>query len=270
MSEIALQWASASAWQASAGTLDAISPNALTVIDGRCPLCAHSIHVEMDGRAMDFREGLPCPGCASNARQRAATLVLFDELAGRNEVRVYATEQATPFYVALKRRLPRLSGSEYVRDLRLRLRLTRWLWRQGVHEVLHFADLTSLSRRDASLDAIVSLDVLEHVAEHRLALRECARVLRNGGRLVLTVPFQESMALSRRLARVRQDGTIEHLAEPEYHGDPVSGGVLCFHHFGWDLLDDMRAAGFSEATAWLVHAPEAAIPLPQWVLVARR
>jgi hypothetical protein len=26
------------------------------------------------------------------------------------------------------------------------------------------------------------------------------------------------------------------------------GGVLCYYHFGWDLLDRMRAAGFSQAS----------------------
>lgn len=35
--------------------------------------------------------------------------------------------------------------------------------------------------------------------------------------------------------------------EPEYHGDPVNpdGGILCFYHFGWQILVDLAAAGFS-------------------------
>ena len=269
MSGSALQWSTAAAWRADAGSPEPLPHD--FVVDGRCPLCADAIRVETTGRKICFREGLECPRCRTNARHRAAVVTLLEELHGREDARVYATEQATPFYVALKRRLSNLSGSEYVRDLRRRLRLTGWLWWHGVRECLHFADLTALKRRDASLDAIVSLDVLEHVSEHRLALRECARVLRPGGTLVRTVPFQESMLQSRRLARVRGDGTIEHLIpEPEYHGDPVSGGVLCFHHFGWDLLDDMREAGFAEACARRVHAPGAAIPQPLWVLVATR
>jgi hypothetical protein len=47
---------------------------------------------------------------------------------------------------------------------------------------------------------------------------------------------------------------VEHLEPPEYHGDPVNpeAGVLCFQHFGWRLLDDLREAGFRTAGARLV------------------
>lgn len=270
MSEPVSRWGNARAWHDAleAGFADAAVASSL--VEGSCPLCNESIRFETAGQDVDFREGLACPRCRTNARQRAAAIVLFDELGGRDQARVYATEQATPFYVALKRRLPHLAGSEYVRSVRKRLRLTLWLWRQGVREPLRFADLMSLTMADASLDAIVSLDVLEHIPDHRAALRECARVLRSGGVLVLTVPFYDALPQSRRLARMRSDGTIEHLAHPEYHGDPVSGGVLCFHHLGWDLLDDMRDAGFAEVTARRVQARGAAVPVSQWVLVARR
>jgi hypothetical protein len=43
-------------------------------------------------------------------------------------------------------------------------------------------------------------------------------------------------------ARIGADGAIEHLEPAEYHGDLVSGGVLCFHHFGWDLLEQARVS----------------------------
>jgi SAM-dependent methyltransferase len=43
-----------------------------------------------------------------------------------------------------------------------------------------------------SVDLVVALDVLEHV-DDRTALRECARILRDGGLLVLTVPAFPSL-----------------------------------------------------------------------------
>ena len=58
--------------------------------------------------------------------------------------------------------------------------------------------------------------------------------------------------------------------EPEYHGDPISGGVLCFHHFGWALLDDVREAGFADVAAYRVQDPAHALPHPHWVLRAIR
>lgn len=51
------------------------------------------------------------------------------------------------------------------------------------------ADLAALPLPDADVDLVVCTEVLEHVAAPGGALRELARVLRPGGRLLLTVPF---------------------------------------------------------------------------------
>jgi SAM-dependent methyltransferase len=50
------------------------------------------------------------------------------------------------------------------------------------------ADLTSLPFEDASFDAAVLGEVLEHIEDDRAALGEVARVLRPGGVLALSVP----------------------------------------------------------------------------------
>lgn len=50
------------------------------------------------------------------------------------------------------------------------------------------ADATHLPLADACLDLITALDVLEHVPDDAGAAAEIARVLRPGGRLVVTVP----------------------------------------------------------------------------------
>ena len=70
-------------------------------------------------------------------------------------------------------------------------------------------------------------------------------------------------------ARVLADGGIEHLLEPEIHGDPVAGGVLCYYHFGWDLLDALRAAGFRDATWHRVWSAREGL-FGLWTLVASR
>lgn len=43
---------------------------------------------------------------------------------------------------------------------------------------------------DAAFDNVVSFEVLEHLAEPRMMLSEAFRVLRAGGELTLSVPFQ--------------------------------------------------------------------------------
>lgn len=55
------------------------------------------------------------------------------------------------------------------------------------------ADAMRLPFRDRSFDAVVALDLLEHLPDDRAALREFHRVLRPGGRLVASVPAYQSL-----------------------------------------------------------------------------
>jgi SAM-dependent methyltransferase len=265
-----------SAFQALRGTFSAEG------IAGVCDACARPsrFQVGAEGSGPSWRESLRCARCGANARQRAAAAVLLDGwldggLEGKppsagSPARIYLTEQAGPFYRALRRRLPGLVGSEFAATTLRRWRLQGWLWRHGLFERLHFADVTALPFADAGFDAAMSLDVLEHVPDFRAALREFARELRPGGRLVLTVPFHAGLDRSETIARAEADGRIAFLGAPEYHGDPLGGGVPCFHHFGWDLLGALRAAGFGEAVALHVHDPARGLPEPLWVLRATR
>lgn len=53
--------------------------------------------------------------------------------------------------------------------------------------------LTDLNRglplRDASFDTLIMSNLLEHISEPLIALKECKRVLKNDGRLIMSVPF---------------------------------------------------------------------------------
>lgn len=59
--------------------------------------------------------------------------------------------------------------------------------RSGVIDV--YASALALPFRDASFDTVLSVEVLEHLPEPALALREAARVLAPGGALILCTPF---------------------------------------------------------------------------------
>lgn len=61
--------------------------------------------------------------------------------------------------------------------------------RENVPEAeLLLADVTQLPLGDATVDAVVSANLLEHVPDDGAALREIARVLRPGGRAAIIVP----------------------------------------------------------------------------------
>jgi SAM-dependent methyltransferase len=66
-------------------------------------------------------------------------------------------------------------------------------WTNSLHKRTAdvIADLSKpLPFLDESVDHVVSFEVLEHLAEPASMLCEAARILRNGGRLTLSAPFQ--------------------------------------------------------------------------------
>lgn len=52
-----------------------------------------------------------------------------------------------------------------------------------------YTSVTALGLRDGCLDGVLCSEVLEHVADFGSAINEMARVLKPGGRLLLTCPF---------------------------------------------------------------------------------
>lgn len=222
-----------------------------------------------DPAAVSLRESLICQGCRTNARQRAVAELLFEQVdPGKDDI--YVTEQSSHLYLQLRRHCRSVRGSEFTNSWGQRFYLWLWLARHGRPGPLRRENLTRLSFADRSLDAIATLDVLEHVPDADRAFRECARVLRPGGRLLMTVPFYSGQDASEEVARIGADGAVEHLQPPEFHGDPLGGGVLCFHHFAWDVLDRLRDAGFAAASAVRLRDPARGLPGANWIFCATR
>ena len=59
---------------------------------------------------------------------------------------------------------------------------------KGINANLRVADATQLPFPDNFFDVIVSSHVLEHIENDVLCIKECARVLKPGGELILWVP----------------------------------------------------------------------------------
>lgn len=241
------------------------------VIPGYCAVCSSETEFAVDHnyahRAPDgtvtpnWRERLECRRCRLNSRLRAVLHFFVDRMHAGPRSRIYMSEQTSPLYGAVRKRFKHVTGSEYFGpDARPGSK------RRG----LRHEDVTRLSFAAHKFDHILSFDVLEHVPDYGAALREMARCLKPGGSLLLTTPFVLESETNVVRATI-ENGQIRHLLEPEYHSDPVTGSALCYYHFGWQLIDELRASGFSDVAMRLYWSPELGyIGLDQFLILATR
>ena len=190
------------------------------------------------GWVPNWRERMECAYCRMNNRQRLIAALIKEELYNQHNKHVYLMEQVTPIYnwVSAAFKNHTLVGSEY-----LGVQYESGAIVKGVrHE-----DVENLSFSDNTIDMIVSNDVFEHVPNPSTAFTECARVLKAGGLMLATIPFHWKNGKSIYRATMI-DGELEYLLPQAYHGNPISSaGSLVFTDFGWDVLDEIKSAGFS-------------------------
>jgi SAM-dependent methyltransferase len=230
---------------------------------GHCPVCVRETVFQVNtganfGDRPNLREGLRCEHCRLISRQRLLLLAMQAETDKLSPpLHGAILEQTTRLYRIAHARWHWLTGSEYLGEHHTGGRhywwsTHWWRWRRTRHE-----SITALSYPSHSLSLLVHGDVLEHVYDTRQALRECARVLRPGGVMLFTVPFFADRPTSTLRGRPRDNGQIEHLLAPEYHGDGMArGGIYTFHNFGWDFFELLRNSGFSRVEIGVCHSPD--------------
>jgi len=103
-------------------------------------------------------------------------------------------------------------------------------------------DLMGLSFSDDFFDLVLMTDVLEHVPDLDLALRELVRVLKSDGSIVLTVPVLMNRK-TRQRAILDERGELKKTLEPSYHGAPGTSedDMLVVHEFGHDVISVFKA-----------------------------
>jgi SAM-dependent methyltransferase len=198
-----------------------------------------------------WRETLNCPHCYFNNRMRATVHLFEQECKPTPDSKIYMTEQVTPLYSLFKAAYHDTCGSEYIGDT-----VAYGSCNEGG---IRNEDVTRLSFDNDEFDFILSFDVFEHVPDYKSALRECYRCLKPGGSLFFSVPFARTSEKNIVRAALNEDGSVNHILPAEYHGDPLSPGAdkcLCYYHFGWEVIDDLKAVGFTNAHALLYWSPE--------------
>ncbi len=209
-------------------------------IEGACGLClvpacftsntGSGDMVTGDRRTPNWRESQFCDcRLAFNCRQRAVMQFIEEKVGLRAWTRalVFGPPERMGQYIS-----PRVA------DLRTQQVLAR--------DVVNGVAAYRLTDEDQSRHVVLSVEYLNRLPPLKAALQEVFRVLVSGGRFVFTVPF--------RLDAYETRSNVDEL--PRVQGLPPADFAVEVNQIGWDILDQLRAAGFQDAAAYLYWSEE--------------
>jgi len=222
-------------------------------LNGYCYVCRSPAKFDVDYRyaykvdellTPNWREQLACRRCGLNNRMRAAIHLFREYLRPAPYASILIAEQITPLFQWFAANYDTVVGFEHL-GAAVPLGQER---SDGIRN----ENLTALTVSDCAFNFVLTFDVFEHVPAVKQAFAECWRVLAPGGQLFFSVPFLVDSPENTVRAVQRDDGVIEHLLPPEYHGDPLSSeGCLAFYHFGWEMLDMLNDIGFRDPRGYV-------------------
>lgn len=198
-----------------------------------CPICLNSVDFFSEDDFWSCRDGLlssDCPYGQCVTRERALAEALFSIL-----------ERDFVFRARIHEAAPAGRGlSRYLNEN------CRYYVKSGffpgkpwgsMNNGLRNEDLENQTFENESFDIVLHLDVLEHLFNPFLALREIFRTLSPGGYCFFTAPTEHSQFKSRQVAFNNNDGLITYASQPKYHGNPQmpSEGSLVTWEYGYDL-----------------------------------
>jgi hypothetical protein len=213
---------------------------------GYCPICkGPTVFVS---RYTWLRDHYRCLRCKSIPRFRALIVVLEKYFPNWRELDIHESSPGGASSDMIARECASYIATHYFPEVTL----------GTVHWGYRCENLENQTFNDQSFHLVITQDVLEHVLNPERAFREIARTLRPGGGHVFTVPWYSG---KKTVVRAKEnDGQIEYLLPPEYHGNPISEkGSLVVREWGYDLADFIRECSGMVTTAVLVDAPQMGI-----------
>lgn len=156
-----------------------------------------------------------CPQCDSRPRHRLLALWIGTGLAIREGAEVLHFAAEPWVRAAMAARGARYRTADIAGGFDLRL------------------DIEAIALPDAAVDLVIANHVLEHV-DDRAALAELRRILRPGGRAVLTVPLVEGWDATYENPGLDAAGRALRYGDPDHR-----------RFYGRDFRDRIRTAGFA-------------------------
>lgn len=222
-------------------------------IEGFCPICERETVYEASGPY--FRSTLICKTCPSGSvpRERAVALALNET---RPHWRTLAVHECSPAPRGISVKLARTC---------LDYTPTNYFEGEAPGAIVRGHRNENLERQtfaDERFDVVVTIDVFEHLFDPAAALREIHRTLRPNGVLISAFPMIPMMSDALRWrAKRNADGSVKHLLEPQYHGNPISDeGSLVTVDYGYAIHEefarwapfDVRLTRFADKRAGIL------------------
>jgi SAM-dependent methyltransferase len=171
-----------------------------------------------------LREKYVCTRCQSIPRCRAVNLTLDKYFPGWERLTIHESSPSENNFIA--RHALRYSSSYFYDGAQS----------GTTHLGTRSENLEALTFPADTFDLFITQDVLEHVFQPDLAVREILRVVKPGGAHVFTTPKHKGLRQTRQRARL-DGGRAVHLLEAQYHGNPIGDGRALVT---WDYGDDFE------------------------------
>lgn len=200
-----------------------------------CPVCAaRRPMIRIDENDISVR----CLVCRASAITMSLVAVLGCMIPNIENKVVYELSSRGALFRYLNRHAGELCFSEFYESV------SPGAFYQGIQ----CQDVQKLTYTSNSFDVCTSTEVFEHVPDDLKGFSEIRRVLKPGGIFIFTVPLG-SHAQTIERAIITESGSIQHILEPEFHGDPIRGHrpVLSFRNYGRDIVNRLTSQGFAHA-----------------------
>ena len=179
-----------------------------------------------------LRDNYLCDTCQSIPRQRHIQMVLDTYFKGWESKRIHESSPAAGF---IPQYCANYTQSQLFSDVPL----------GDMFKGSRCENLEGMTFDDGTFDIFITQDVMEHVFRPDLAIAEIHRVLQPGGIHIFTAPKHTgtserhpAIVKTRQRAKMRADGSVDHLMPPNYHGSPVGDGRALVT---WDYGSDFES-----------------------------
>jgi SAM-dependent methyltransferase len=210
-------------------------------VPGFCPVC--ETQTRFVAQTTWLRDTFACSNCQSIPRERALMAVLNMYYPQWRELSIHEGSPALPSSGKLQRECPRYVSSHYDRAVPF----------GAMNNGHRSEDLENQTFGDGVFDLVVTQDVFEHLFRPDRAIAQIARTLKPGGAHVCTFPIMRRAEPSIRRALRHPDGSVEHVLEPMYHGNPIdAAGSLVTYDYGYDIAAYLdRHSGLSTTMVYI-------------------